>query len=84
MHVYYTMIKSSQKLWVIYHFFDFFNCHGCQTFILYEIHCYLSANIFWAYYFSLSQCDICTLVNYYSAVYSFSKLEVLAVIAELR
>ena len=22
--------------------FDFFNCHWCQTFILYEIHCYLS------------------------------------------
>ena len=22
--------------------FGFFNCHGCQTFILAEIHCYLS------------------------------------------
>ena len=21
---------------------DFFNCHGCQTFILFEIHCHLS------------------------------------------
>jgi hypothetical protein len=21
--------------------FDIFNCHGCQTFILAEIHCYL-------------------------------------------
>ena len=23
--------------------FDFFNCHGCQKFISYEIHCYLSS-----------------------------------------
>ena len=27
--------------------FWFFNCHGCQTFILYEIHCYLSPPKSW-------------------------------------
>ena len=27
--------------------FDFFNCHVCQTFILAEIHCYLSALKSW-------------------------------------
>ena len=27
--------------------FDFFNCHGCQTFILYEIHCYQSPPKSW-------------------------------------
>ena len=26
----------------------FFNCHGCQTFILAEIYCYLGARIFHA------------------------------------
>ena len=25
-----------------FEYFEFFNCHRCQTFILYEIHCYLS------------------------------------------
>ena len=29
--------------------FIFFNCHGCQTFILAEIHWYLSPHIFWTY-----------------------------------
>ena len=28
--------------------FNFFNGHGCQTFILAEIHCYLGARIFHA------------------------------------
>jgi hypothetical protein len=28
---------------------NFFNYHGCQTFILDEIHCYLSPHIFWTY-----------------------------------
>ena len=27
--------------------FVFFNCHGCQTFIFYEIHCYLSPTKSW-------------------------------------
>ena len=36
--------------------FHFFNCLGCQIFILCEIHCYLCPHIFWLYYFSLSQC----------------------------
>ena len=29
------------------HDFDFFNCYGCQTFILAEIHCYLGALKSW-------------------------------------
>ena len=37
--------------------FDFFNCNGCRTFILCEIHCYVCPQIFWVYYFSLSQCE---------------------------
>ena len=28
-------------------YFDFFNCHGCQTFILHEIHYYLSPPKSW-------------------------------------
>ena len=36
--------------------FNFFNCHGCQTFILAEIHCYLSPHIFWTYYFIPKWC----------------------------
>ena len=35
----------------------FFQCHGCQYFILCEIHCYLCPHIFWIYYFSLSHSD---------------------------
>ena len=37
--------------------FDFFNCHWCRIFILCEIHCYFCPQIFWVYYFSLSQCE---------------------------
>ena len=39
--------------------FDFFNRHGCRLLISCEIHCYFCPYIFWAYYFSLSQCVLC-------------------------
>ena len=37
--------------------FNFFNCHGRQTFILAEIHCYLSPHIFWTYQFIPKWCE---------------------------
>ena len=39
-------IKSWGPFWS-YQDFDFSNCYGCQTFILAEIHCYLSALKSW-------------------------------------
>ena len=36
--------------------FDFFNCLGCQIFILCAIHCYFCPHIFWVYYSCLSHC----------------------------
>ena len=50
---YYCLAGSSKMAPRI---FIFFNCCGCQKFILCEIYCYLCPQIFWVHYFSLSQC----------------------------
>jgi hypothetical protein len=43
-----TVLELSFQLQNGRRIFIFFNRHGCQTFILAEIHCYLGARIFYA------------------------------------